>query len=140
MTMRVTMHDNVRSLYLARVNCGIEPYTNWDWADLLGLIGGETLEIDTTFLFRNQLNTKGFSLERAHELFKNLPEHKSKQCKDKVFKALTCGIRAMDWMFSEVVDDMRPLRKLCRWCHHHSDKKAESCENCGKQDHFEALG
>ena len=43
----------------------------------------------------------------------------------------------MDESVEEVIDDIRPNRKFCRYCHHHSDINSEVCENCGHDDYFE---
>jgi hypothetical protein len=86
---------------------------NWDWHKMLEQVQGMTLEVETKFLFAGQYNTvpiPGVSEQ---------------------------GMRIMDESVDEVIDDIRPSRKRCNWCGHHSDINAEVCENCERNDYFE---
>lgn len=92
--MRIKIVDNPRFIYGCR-----EVYK-----ELLLEIAGKWVDVDTTFLFSDQLSAN--------------------------------GLRIMAGNIAEIEDDMRPYRKLCGWCHHHSAKVDKKCHNCGRNDHF----
>jgi len=137
--MQITIRDDIESRYVGRITTGHISAYDASWVAVLRLLAGRTLEIDTKFLFRDQLNTEGLPADEVESLLATLPETVSDKCRERCHGALTKGIRAMYWMHTGVDGDVRPTRKLCRWCHHHSDKSAGACGNCGKTDHFETL-
>ena len=84
------------------------------WAEGMNKVAGTWVEVDTKFLFSNQFNTvDGVGTDQ--------------------------GLRVMASDVEAIKDDMRPYRKICRWCHNHSPHVAKKCWKCGKEDHFERL-
>jgi hypothetical protein len=136
--MQVTIHDDVASHYAGRVTTRHVSVYDSSWAAVLRLLAGRTLQIDTKFLFRNQLNTEGLPAEDVESLMATLSDQAGPKTRERCRRALTNGIR-VEWWMGAIEGDIRPGRKLCRWCHHHSDVGADACGNCEKSDHFEPL-
>lgn len=88
--MQIKIKDNARDLYIT--STALHGPVNYAWADTLGKIEGQTLEVETAWLFENQYNTgprPGVS--------------------DK-------GLRIMDQSVAEVIDDVRGSMQRCDWC------------------------
>jgi hypothetical protein len=137
--MQITIRDNVESCYVGRITTRHVAFYDASWVAVLRLLAGRTLQIDTKFLFRDQLNTEGLPGDEVESLLATLSENAGDKTRERCRNALTNGIRVFHWMHSGVDGDIRHTRQLCRWCHHHSDAAALTCENCGKSSHFEAL-
>lgn len=138
--MQVKIRSNARSLYIGRTASGHNSFTDWTWAEVMGMLEGETLPIDTTFLFKDQLNTEGLPPEEVERILAKVADRvvdldTLSRCR----KALEQGIRVMAWMWESIEGDIRGTRQFCGWCHHHSDIHAKECENCGKGDRLELL-
>jgi rubrerythrin len=85
-----------------------------EWIDTLKKVSGKTIEVETDYLFNNQFNTapiKGVS-ER--------------------------GLRIMENLVEEVIDDERIGKYKCNWCGGYSEKK-DKCPNCGKAKYLKPL-
>ena len=137
--MKIRIRDNAKSVYLGRINCQ-GGCTNWDWAYLLEVLQGEVLEVQTEYLFVDQFNAAPPAPERAEELMARLNPRHSEQVRASVKKVLTgTGMRIMEYLVSEVMDDVRPNKMRCHWCGHCADL-ADSCPKCGKDDHLSPLG
>ena len=89
------------------------PFVNRSWADTMDSIAGTWIEVDTKYLFPASFNG---------------------------IVNTELGLINIPWRYvKEIKDDMRPYRKICRWCHNHSPHVAKKCWKCGKEDHFERL-
>jgi hypothetical protein len=79
----------------ANVNLGKKGAASPGWLKILEAIGGLTLEVETEHLFGDQYNTK-------------VPEHLKGDLEN--------GVRVMDDMIVEVIDDVRPDAGQCDYC------------------------
>lgn len=110
--MKVKVKDNAKDYYVSRTAHNHQ-FVNWEWADVLEKVQGWTLEVETKFLFKDQFNTAPIP---------GISEQ---------------GLRLMASDVSEVIDDIRPGKSICRWCHHWT--ATQTCENCGKSEYLEAF-
>lgn len=101
--MKVKVKDNAKDYYVRRtIHNGL---VNWKWAETLEKVQGQTLEVETEWLFRDQFNTAPIP---------GISEN---------------GLRLMAADVSEVIDDMRPGKFFCRYCHHWGEN-GEFCPHC----------
>ena len=87
---------------------------NKDWVDKMNTVAGKWIEVDTEYLFSDQFNTPAGDGQGS-------------------------GLRILLKDIEAIKDDMRPYRKICRWCHHHSALVDKKCCHCGKTEYFERL-
>lgn len=109
--MQIVIRNDAAKVYMRQR--ALHGVVNWDWYKMLEQVQGMTLEVKTDYLFADQYNTAPIP---------GVSEQ---------------GMRIMDESVEAVIDDIRLSRKFCRYCHHHSDINADSCENCGRSDYFE---
>ena len=109
--MKIKIRADARNYYIARCNCDRQP-TNWDWADKMGMVAGMTLDVETNYLFRDQYNTTPIQA------------------------VSDSGLRIMDYLVEEVIDDARQGMARCNWCGT-STKADAPCSKCGKTEYLE---
>ena len=136
--MQIRIKDNAKSVYLGWCNTKHQ-FTNWDWAYLLEVLQGETLEVETDFLFHDQYNTSPVAEERVEPLMARLDPCRSQQTRDYIHKVLTgTGIRVIWYIASEVIDDVRPGMMRCNWCGKCAPV-ADACPHCEKDGYLESF-
>jgi hypothetical protein len=134
--MQIKIRDNAKSIYIGTCNAHRQ-VCNWDWAYLLEVLQGETLEVETDFLFHNQFNTAPIAKDRVDPLMERLDPCRSQQTRDYVHKVLTgTGMRVMAQSVAEVIDDVRPEMMRCNWCGKCAPI-ADACPHCEKDGHLE---
>ncbi len=133
--MQIKIHQDAKSKYIGKhAVCGT---INWDWAYLLEVLQGETLEVETEHLFHDQYNTGPVAKDRVEPLMARLDECRSQQTRDYVHKILTgSGMRVMWGSVAEVIDDVRPGMMRCQWCGKCASV-ADACPKCSKSDYLE---
>ena len=132
--MQIRIHEDARSRYIRKnAVCGL---VYWDWAYLLGVLQGETLEVETEHLFQDQYNTGPIAEDQVEPLMARLNPCRSQQTRDYVHKILTgSGIRIMWGSVAEVIDDARPGMMRCQWCGKCSSV-ADTCPKCEKGEYL----
>jgi len=88
--------------------------TEFEWIETLKQVSGKTIEVETDYLFKNQFNT--VPIKGVSEL----------------------GLRIMENLVEEVIDDERIGKYKCNWCGHHSEN-SDKCPECGKAEYLEPL-
>jgi len=88
------------------------------WEHILYKIAGKKLEVDTTYLFKDQYNTP--PLKDISDL----------------------GLRIMENLVEYVEGDIRPAYNRCNYCGKKSlkSKSIEGCPHCKKTEYLESLG
>lgn len=133
--MKIVIRSNAKSIYVATCNAQRQ-HCNWHWADLLELLQGKVLEVETEFLFKDQYNTAGLPEAEVNEMMGNLPNYKAKEQFEYTRKALLGGLRVMAQSVDRVIDDVRPTKMRCNWCGRCGDV-AEKCAHCNRNDYLE---
>lgn len=104
--MKIKIKDNVETLYYKNTTS-----PNYHYAEMLSMVEGQTLDVDTEYLFVDQYNT--------------LP----------IPGVSTNGMRIFDVYVEEVIDDERPGKARCEWCGKTSNN-VKSCTHCNKSDYL----
>lgn len=104
--MKIVIKENASDIYLKR-----ERFPNMLWAETLSKIEGQTIEVETFYLFDNQYNTGPIS---------GVTEQ---------------GLRIMDESVEKVIDDERIGKVKCSWCGT-SQPETDKCINCGKTEYI----
>lgn len=89
--MRIKIIGNAKSVYLGRCNAHRQN-CNWEWAAILKSIEGQSLEVETKHLFRDQYNTVPLT---------GISDN---------------GLRIMDCFVESIEDDARPGQARCQYC------------------------
>jgi hypothetical protein len=110
--MKIRISDKAYHIYIGGVHNGRT--INWEWADKLKELQGETLEVETEYLFRDQFNTAPID---------GISDN---------------GMRIMAESVAEVIDDERPGRMRCEWCGAVS-VVSSTCSNCERDDHLKVF-
>ncbi len=84
---------------------------NWKWAGTLEQVQGMTLEVETKYLFNDQFNTAPIP---------GISEN---------------GLRLMADNVAYVIDDIRPGKSICAYCHHWS-KAEQVCPHCEQKGYL----
>lgn len=108
--MKIRIKENARDVYIMHAFP-----VNWEWADIMGQIAGMELEVETDYLFKDQYNTAPIP---------GISES---------------GLRVMQNVVEEVIDDVRPLYLKCHWCGKMTLKPAEVCSKCGKTEYLDDM-
>ncbi len=109
--MKIRIREDARKYYIAS---SMGTFINWDWANTMEQVQGMVLEVETEYLFKNQYNT--------------VP----------VPGVSDNGLRIMDNMVSEVIDDEREGKARCNWCGK-TVPDAPMCFKCGRQGYMESF-
>jgi len=110
--MKIKIRQDARKVYTSEKNLG---RYNYKWCELLDQISGMVLEVDTEYLFRDQFST--FPLKGGEN-----------------------GLRIMQNLVEEVIEDIRPIYQRCNWCGKKSLRRHEDCPHCNKNDYLEKFG
>ena len=109
--MKIRINKAAKLIY---VNSVSPSAVNWKWAELMEKVAGMTLEVKTDYLFKDQYNTAP------------IPGISEK------------GLRIMQNVVEEVIDDERPGKARCRWCGRTGPAQGV-CMTCGKTDYLEVF-
>ena len=114
--MQIRIRENARSYYVGMCLCQHQ-CINWEWADKLDSIAGQTIEVETDYLFSDQFNT------------------------GPIPGVSDTGMRIMQAYVSEVIDDRRIGAYRCHYCGNwHCSVTMEAfkgmCPTCGTSDHI----
>lgn len=109
--MKIKIRKDAKAIYIG--GRGRLP-VNLEWAAILEKIAGTTIEVETDFLFKDQFSTVP------------IPGVSDK------------GLRIMQEMVEEVIDDVRPGKARCNWCGKISANQLV-CMACGKRDFLEVF-
>jgi hypothetical protein len=90
--MQVRLHEDAHLRYIARNRDFRGDRVNREWVETLKKVDGQTLEVETEYLFSDQFNTAPIP---------GVSEN---------------GLRLMVGDVAEVIDDERPGRGRCQWC------------------------
>ena len=104
--MKIKIKDNAETLYYKDTTS-----PNSHYAEMLSMVEGQTLDVDTEYLFVDQYNT--------------LP----------IPGVSTNGMRIFDAYVEEVIDDERPGKARCKWCGKTSNN-VKSCTHCDRSDYL----
>ncbi len=107
--MKIKIRKDARQAYVSHRSS--IPF-NSKWADLMDKIAGNTYDVETEYLFVDQFNigkVEGSDL----------------------------GLRIMNYLVEEVIDDIRPIMQRCNWCGKTSPRKLSSCPHCNHNSHLE---
>lgn len=118
------------------------------WPYIMEMIQGETLKVETNFLFNDQFNTAQISYDRFQTLWNKLIKNHNfkssykQKVYDKLFNSLAeLGIRVMESNVDKVIGDIRPFYYKCKYCGHNAlkhkffiskDSFTTSCPKCNK--------
>ncbi len=109
--MDILIKKNASTIYIRR-----EPLTvNWDWASKLEEIEGMLIKVETEFLFKDQFNTA--PIPGVSE----------------------SGMRIMQNVVEEVIDDERLNKVKCNWCGTVSNDNDTVCLRCEKSEYLKHL-
>ncbi|MEN6445017.1 MAG: hypothetical protein ABFC98_03115 [Candidatus Cloacimonas sp.] len=109
--MKIKIRKDAKAIYIS----SLKPFPiDWHWADILEKIAGKTIEVETEYLFKNQFNTVP------------IPGVAEK------------GLRIMQNLVEEVIDDVRPGKAKCNWCGKVSENQLV-CMACGHKDYLEVF-
>jgi hypothetical protein len=133
--MQIRIRQDAAGIYCRRFT-DQQMIPDQQWAEILRVLAGEVLEVETDYLFANQFNTAPVSKERAEVLMRRVEEYRTQQMCDRVRSALAMGVRIMQESIEEIVDDVRPGMMRCSWCGK-SAPVADVCPHCEKNDHLE---
>lgn len=110
--MKVLVRKDAKMAYINRwVISYRQPYSN-SFAEMLGKIEGQWIDIETKYLFRDAFNTVP------------IPEVSEK------------GLRLSIHDITEIEDDDRPYMMRCNWCGK-SSPRGNHCRHCGKSGYLE---
>jgi len=109
--MKIRIKKDAEQIY---VNSVFPSAVNWEWAELMAKVAGMTLEVKTEHLFKDQYSTVP------------IPGISEK------------GLRIMQNVVEEVIDDERPGKARCRWCGRTGPAQGV-CMTCGKKDYLEVF-
>jgi rRNA maturation endonuclease Nob1 len=109
--MKIKIKKDAKAIYIGG---GGRLPVNWEWVAILEKIAGTTIEVETDFLFKDQFNTVP------------VPGVAEK------------GLRIMQDVVEEVIDDVRPGKARCNWCGKISANQLV-CMACGKRDFLEVF-
>lgn len=109
--MKIRINKAAKLIY---VNSVFPSAVNWEWAELMAKVAGMTLEVETEHLFKDQYSTVP------------IPGISEK------------GLRIMQNVVEEVIDDERPGKARCRWCGRTGPAQGV-CMTCGKTDYLEVF-
>lgn len=109
--MKIKIKKDAKAIYIG--GRGRLP-VNLEWAAILEKIAGTTIEVETDFLFKDQFSTVP------------IPGVSDK------------GLRIMNEVVEEVIDDVRPGKARCRWCGRTGPAQGV-CMACGKTDYLEVF-
>ncbi len=109
--MKIKIKKDAEQIY---VNSVFPFAVNWEWAKTMEKIAGMTLEVKTDYLFKDQYSTAP------------IPGISEK------------GLRIMQNVVEEVIDDERPGKARCRWCGRTGPAQGV-CMTCGKTDYLEVF-
>ena len=84
--MKIKIRKDAKAIYISSANSSL---VDWRWADILEKIAGKTIEVETEYLFKDQFNTVP------------IPGVAEK------------GLRIMQNLVEEVIDDVRPGKTKC---------------------------
>jgi rRNA maturation endonuclease Nob1 len=108
--MKIRISKDARSIYLGQSQI----LTTWEWAKTMEKIAGMTLEVETDHLFKDQYNTTPIP---------GISE---------------TGLRVMQNVVEEVIDDERLGKARCHWCGRTGPAQGV-CMTCGKKDYLEVF-
>ena len=104
--MKIKIKENVQQAYISQRGLGYSQ----EWFDMLGKIAGQTLEVETEYLFMDQFNIA--PIPGVSETV----------------------IGALGYMVESVIDDVRHSINKCLWCGNQQEKDlGNTCLNCGKE-------
>lgn len=113
--MKIKIKKDAKAIYIREQTKHLPPSApgniNWDWARMLEQVQGMTLEVETEYLFKDQFNTGPIP---------GVSEH---------------GMRIMESVVEEVIDDERPGKARCQWCGKTS-MTTDKCSHCVKEDYL----
>ncbi len=109
--MNILIKKDASTIYIRR-----EPMTvNWDWVNKLKEIEGKLIEVETEFLFEDQFNT--VPIPGVSE----------------------GGMRIMQNVVEEIIDDERLNKVKCNWCGAVSNDNETICPQCKKSEYLKHL-
>lgn len=128
---------------------------NWKWYTIIELIAGETLTVETDYLFSSQFNIAPLTHEEIKPMIEKYKQEKGEfiyntrkdnELQEAINALTTSGIRLMEIYVDEVIDDIRPFKVVCSWCGKVSDRTCEDdklevviCPHCNKDGYTKSL-
>ena len=103
--MRIKMSAKAGSIYCGRCNANRQPIRD-EYYTMLKAVEGMILDVETEHLFSDQFNTP--PIKGVTEL----------------------GLRVMDYLVDEVIDDERTYKMRCRYCGLTQDTALRCANNC----------
>lgn len=139
--MKIVISSEAAKIYSATV--GTHGHVNWHWYYCLIAVEGETLKVETKYLFNDQFNAAGWNKDQIEYGLEKIIKHKAggslspKEEKD-IRRGLEIGLRIMEKQVSRVIDDVRPFWLKCNWCGKMSSATEfevdEQCPVCRKPE------
>lgn len=128
---------------------------NWKWYTIMELIAGETLTVETDYLFSSQFNIAPLTHEEIKPMIEKYKQEKGEliykqrkdnEVQDAISVLTTNGIRLMENCVDVIIDDVRPFKTVCSWCGKVSDRICEDdklefvvCPHCNKDGYMKSV-
>ena len=126
------------------------------WPYIMEMLQGETLEVETKYLFNDQFNTVPISINKFgklweekilknHNFSKDYEKEIYKKCKKSLCKL---GLRIQEGQVEKVIGDIRIGKYKCHYCGYHGRSQeffisknsvAPSCPKCNQAKYIKSL-
>lgn len=142
--MKIKIVDNASGIYAGSIAAG-HGYLNEEFYAVFVCLNGETMDVETDHLFRDQYNTGGFDDKEIPRLVEKLYAPELRYNREYLAKILPSiehvlkfGMRVQGRYVAEVIDDARPGKMRCQYCGATRDV-ADTCPVCRKSEYLQVL-